>query len=233
MADILLFDRLFSARFQDRFVPAEDGRILILSRDRRQGSWFTGQEAGNILDHVAGEVEPTRRLVKRSLWLNIPFAIALLAIVANTGLTRRIDELGQAASLASILLIMAGLPLATIFLHHRAIRRTMAEVESQLATRLWVPVPPLAARRGLDRIEAALLLMVAVNLIASLICWIDPDALNNTPLTRSTLSPITLIVLLALFVRRLTGRSARRLRPEYDASAAPSRRARTILRAGE
>lgn len=167
------------------------------------------------------------RLLRRSIWLNFPFALALLAISANLEIGKSIDAYGPVASTLWALAILVGLPLCMLFNHYRVMRRVMAEVETQIASRPSVEAPPSRGRRKLDAVEMVGLLLVAPNLLAALICWIDPDLLRNTPFTRATISPLSIAVVLALAVRRAAGRSGRQFEGVPEAAAPPRLRVPT------
>jgi hypothetical protein len=224
MSDVSLLEGLSKSKFQDRLVPAANGRILLLSRDRKKASWFMTAEIESLNDDVTSAVAPTGRMLKRSLWLNVPFALLLLSILSYFKLAKPIDALGPFASYATLLFMVAGLPLFMLFRHYRALNEAMALLDQRVANRCWFEAPPLRGRRKVDATEIVGLLLVGPNIVASLLCSIDPNILRNTPWTRSEPEAITVIVILALIGRRVLGRSARILVSEQVLPPEPVRR---------
>lgn len=212
MSHVLLLGLFSRAHLANRIVDRRDGEVLLMAEDRRRAYWMTERDLRMLEARIADETRGSRMALRWALWLNFPFVCLVVLFMQGTGLGPLIDSAGPWLAAPTIFACLAGLPLTMLHRHRRAVLGAESSVEWELERRPSIRLPKTAARRGPDWVEWLVLLLVAPNVIASIIRLFDPEALSGTRLAGSTLSFVTLGLLAILLIRRASGHSARRLK---------------------
>lgn len=198
MAEASQLERLALRSLQQRCVR-EGGFVYFRIEDGAGDVRLTPREWERMLHRVGNRIEPSGRFARRAVWLAIPFAIALLAIVANVpGLAQMIDRGPPPLPLLAWLAISCALPGAALVRHAAAIHHARRDLIDELAERPRCTAPGAPPPRGMGLAERLVIILAGPHVFIQLYGSFDPDAYRNTPLSGTQLNWVGVAGMLAL-----------------------------------
>ena len=223
MADAFLTEKLARARLHQRCSFMDDGGVVFRLRSGAGWVRLTSGEWDALGHCFATALRPSSARVRLAMYSTIPFALALLALIANVpALDAAAAWLDRAVPGVAPLLVTCGLPLAAILGHGLAVSRAVAEVE-EAARRYPLCDPPAAApaRTGLNALELIALFVIGPGLLVKVYGSIHPEGLRNTPMTGQHID-ITGAIGIAVVVALLVLRARERMRASAGPALSPS-----------
>lgn len=232
--DLFLFEKLAVTRLRQRCTVDETG-IAYFRIDGRSAVALPAEEWNALGDRFRAAIRPSARLVRWSVWLAIPVAIAILVLVhALPPLEAAIDRVDAAIPGLIPLLLGSWLPLTAMVIHMLAVQREIDRTHFLLARRprQSAPVPP--PRRALNFAELAAIVLIGPHILIQIYGTLVPDAFRNTPWTGAHLDwsgwagLALFVVLIALRLRDVVRRAqpADSVRPPAAAPRAAGNRLR-------
>lgn len=134
--------------------------------------------------------------LRRSLWLQIPFTIALLVLTVNVGVLNDLVEwLDSLAPGVMVVVYTLGWPLAALWRHVRAVQHAIDDIHAELAKRPVVLIDEPAGLSELNTLERLLMIFMGPSVFIDLYGSINPEAYRNTPFLGRELGWTSLIAL--------------------------------------
>jgi hypothetical protein len=232
--DFFLFEKFALTRLRQRCqVEGDACRVR-----RKRGGWvmLSRAEWDEIRECFAARIAPSGKALRWSIWLAIPFAIAVLALLSSVPpIHAALNEIDGTPGFLLWLVISCGLPVTMAALHIRAVRRALAEVESRLGGRARCEAPAALPPKAISLFEILALVFVGPHLVVEIIGTLDPNAFLNTPWSGTSLDSYGYAGLAIFAV--LGGFRLRRMRPfartATAAEASTGRRTDAFARARE
>ncbi len=210
--DVFLIDKLAVTRLQQR-CEQTSGSSRLFRVDALQAVTVSEAEWQDIGRWFRATVAPSARLLRWAIWLQVPVAIALLALILGVPLFRHAAESADAHTpgltwpLLSVLL-----PLIAAARHNRIVAGAVRTVVSNLAERPRIAIEAPHGQGGLHAIEIVALVLFGPGTIIDLYGSLVPHAFDHTPWMGRQLGWTSIVGLVA-FSAILLLRAHRRFGP--------------------
>ena len=200
-AKLRLRQRLVVDRGGSLFYRFRDGGLVAISREE----WLA------LANGYEEEVAPASRRLRWAFNLSVPFAIAMIGLLAHSGpIERSINLLPSLAQMVIMLAIVAGMPFTFLFLHYRTVRRATEGLDSTLRPRPRVQAEVAPRPAGLDTLEILGLVLVGPTLVLQMAGSLVPGIFRNTPLAAMRIDAVGIagfaVIAALLIVRRRAAR---------------------------
>lgn len=199
MFDIFLVEKISVARLRQRGHIEASGAVRVEMPDGHGDVRLSAREWEQLGEWLTEQLAPTARALRGSTFLGLPFAIALLGIMANVPpLERSLASLHGVAATILSLLILLGYPVAMTVRHGMAVGTAISQIDSVLAERPRAAAPPIPPGGGVNMLEIAGIVLVGPHLAVQLLGSLSPGMLRNTPFTGARVDATALVGLVVL-----------------------------------
>lgn len=191
--DFLLPDKLTRLRLQQSLIGS--GQTHFRLAKGRAVALMPG-EWRRIVAFYDDRTYRTGLWLRRSLWLQVPFTIALLILTVNIGmLNDLVERLDSLAPGVMVLVYTLGWPIAALWRHVRAVQNAVDDIHTELAKRPVVLINEPAKLKELNTLERLLMAFMGPSVFINLYGSINPEAYRNTPFLGHQLGWTSLIAL--------------------------------------